>query len=103
VVSFPVPLSAVIASAKVKYNSHAAKTSAGCTGTVEAPTAEKGDLCVYAGVEELNGFVKFKDIENASGGAGSSLRGAFVVFEASETEPSLNQIKAQGTWAVTAE
>lgn len=103
VISFPVPLSAVLGSTKVKYNTVAAKTSTGCTGTVESPTAAKGDLCVYAGLEELSPHTSFKGIQSTSGGAGSSLGGAFVVFEASENEPASNLVKVQGTWAVTAE
>jgi len=105
VIAFPVPLSVAISSSKVKYNTATGpgKTSTGCTGTLEAPTAAKGDLCTYAGKEELGPDTSFKGIQNASGVAGSSQAGAFVIFEASEKEPATNIVKVQGTWAVTAE
>ena len=100
VISFPVPLSTAISSANVKYIKQGGINPTGCTGTATAPKAEPGFLCVYTGLEQLVN-VSFKAIQNASGAAGSSLGGAFVVFESSETDPA-TEVKVQGTWAVTA-
>jgi Collagen triple helix repeat (20 copies) len=102
VISFPIPLKTAITSANVHYLTKAeteTKSNASCTGTLEAPTAEKGSLCVYTGQEEIVG-VPFKNIQNAKAEPGSSLTGAFVIFEAPKTEGS-NDVVVQGSWAVT--
>ena len=70
---------------------------------LEKPEAEPGNLCIYTSFEELGGnvgFVTFRNVENAAGETGTaSLTGAFVIFEASRTEPT-NIAVVRGTWAV---
>jgi hypothetical protein len=71
----------------------------GCTGgTVSHPTAEEGNLCVYAGVEALKN-ASFFAIERANGEEGAQRTGAQVIFQVNSAE-EVGFIRAQGTWAL---
>jgi hypothetical protein len=113
-ISFPIPLEAPLAASQVHY---VAKTGDGstCPGTVQAPAAKPGNLCVYekfAGeVEKEAGLAKaeiFPDsgvppIEGGAAGAGTS--GANIFFLAEGQLGGTNkreQRNGWGSWAVTA-
>ena len=93
------PLAAGISAANVIYVP-ASTTSTTCTGTVASPTAPAGDLCIYAGTEELVGAA-FKNVTNETGAAGASKFGAAIAFEGTATGEG-NKVFALGVWAVTA-
>jgi hypothetical protein len=70
-----------------------------CKGTLEAPSAPSGYLCVYTGVEELenateHGILKLNET------AGAEKDGALVTFERVLVEGT-SKIRVQGTWALT--
>jgi Collagen triple helix repeat (20 copies) len=94
--SFPIPLANELDEAHV----HIAPDPA-CPGTVEKPTAEPGNLCVYPGVAAN---IKLEQIVKPYGlnekGAGTT--GANLVIIAN-TEPPVPLFYSNGTWAVTAE
>ena len=70
-----------------------------CTGTAIKPTAEPGNLCIYAAVEEKTPAPHFDGVTPAVtiGEEGASVTGAVVSLFA-EAEGT-----ARGSWAVTAE
>ena len=109
-ISFPIPLAAgggeedawVFTKAQTERKEFG---SSGCTGSAEAPTAPKGELCVYTGYEALtnttNAFPATIAPQGGEFGFGTS--GAVIVganIDGSATEPA--KIEAQGSWAVTA-
>jgi hypothetical protein len=117
-ISFPVPLVVPRGEANVHYinptiraelETNATKTVPGCkTATTETihplikPVAEvSGNLCVYAGFEELANehFVAIVNLEN---NPGASRTGAAVLYEyiTAEFSPEETRIHASGTWAV---
>jgi hypothetical protein len=86
-------------------------SSAACHGSVEAPSADPGNLCVYAGrvsnskiytyfklVSEGETFKVGSSIETALGGMGTSTVGAVLKAEKGEGAGTTYGI---GTWAVT--
>jgi hypothetical protein len=85
------------------------KEACGEHGTLEAPEANAGFLCVYTGVEELQ-VASFHGITHPSAAAtgtgekGASTTGAAVAYEVKELplEPGEPFVRAQGTWAVKA-
>jgi len=100
-ISFPIPLEAGLNAEHVVLVAEHATGTGGCEGgTVSAPTAKPGYLCVYIGHETVTGTVAFKAIENAAGSTGASPTGAVVSFEA--TGEGENTLQVVGTWAVTA-
>jgi hypothetical protein len=108
-ISFTVPLgSPITESSHVQYMNQATSEGtegvrpAGCKkGTIEAPQAEAGFLCVFT-AREANISAAFKALENASGEAGKTSRdGAYVIFE-STSGGATTQIRDFGSWAVTA-
>ncbi len=124
VASFPVPLSAGLPGSKVSgttyipggahYINKSNKevffnevleevvevTSAECKGTAEKPTAEPGNLCVYAAQELqtqiLSGYITDPSIASPPEGSVGAT-GAFAKVHVSGEEAV-----ARGTWAVTA-
>jgi hypothetical protein len=96
--SFTIPLSAPLDASHVHYVGNGETAPAGCTGgTAADPTAEPGNLCVYA---TLNAFLPFDAIEQAGSSteeAGASTTGALLLLKGEE------EAIARGTWAVTAE
>ncbi len=72
--------------------------SSGCPGNVTTPTAEPGNLCVYAG--EVVGVVisSGRITDPATGESGAATSGAIISGAVTE-----NGATAYGTWAVTAE
>jgi hypothetical protein len=99
-ISFPIWLAATLPSEDVHYIKVGETAPAGCTGgTVAKPTAESGNLCVYAGLES-NTNAKFDAIEKASGEEGVQRSGAEVIFEVEVVEIEA-KIHDSGTWAVT--
>jgi hypothetical protein len=107
-ISFAIPLSAALGEANVHFiNSNGKehvigeeKTSVDCHGTAEDPTAEPGNLCMYAAqpLTHLEG-VSEGIINPTTGAEGASRAGATTLFlpEASSVGGS-----GSGTWAVTA-
>lgn len=76
---------------------------AGCTGgTLEKPTAEAGNLCVFE--RERNGSnVGFVGAVNAATGAeGAGTTGAELIVVPENTKENENSVSLGGTWAVTA-
>jgi hypothetical protein len=123
VASFAIPLASSLSAERVHYIDPAGKevievtnneseekeivevTSTKCQGKVDEPTAEPGNLCVYA-LEAANVSSTSEDIVNPGSftppkinvtGAGAT--GAFQVFYPT----SSSGVNGYGTWAVTAE
>jgi hypothetical protein len=76
-----------------------APASEKCQGTLEAPTAVSGYLCVYTGKETLENAAFFGILKFALS-EGAEKSGALVAFERSTVEGTA-KIEARGTWAVT--
>lgn len=93
-----------------------AEAPAGCTGgSVERPTAEKGNLCVYSREEEdsLNEVVEgpehfyFPKLCSWATGAclynqGREGKGSLIGFGIGVASKEAGQLEASGSWAVTA-
>jgi hypothetical protein len=95
-ISFSIPLSGALDAAHVHYIEGDASTAA-CPGTVEAPAAAAGNLCVYAG--QILSNVTFEGIHNLGPfGNGASVSGAVVQFQGGAEEPRFGF----GSWALTA-
>lgn len=89
------------------------RSPVGCPGSVEDPTAEPGDLCVYAAAElnnheHFSGYIFPKICSSSSFGPpkycfeapASADKYGFSVFTAAQEE---GVVQDAGTWAVTAE
>lgn len=87
-ISFPIPLSAA-------PSQTAFAPDPSCTGSVTAPTAAPGTLCVYPG-QTVNASVFTTDDQGNNGGATREGAGLQVVSDAA------GDTIAQGSWAVTA-
>jgi hypothetical protein len=107
-ISFPIPLE--VAPESTQFSA-VGETNEGCTGTVEAPTAEAGHLCIYegeAGFGVHQGGLNFVLPLNPAGAAGPGTTGAELAFSTIEKgQPPVpitpgEEISAEGTWAVTA-
>ena len=98
-VSFPIPLPKALDASHVHYvgSSGAAPN---CVGTVQEPTAEPGNLCVYeAGLSGAEGeIIRAADTSQSNPTAGASKGGALVTFFRHEAE----EVLGWGSWAVTA-
>jgi Collagen triple helix repeat (20 copies) len=95
-ISFNIRLAHTLGAANVHFVKSSGDGSK-CAGTVEAPTATPGNLCVYEG-----GFLSnltFGGITTPSGAEGAGTAGAVLLFEAGAEAPRLTL----GSWAVTAE
>jgi hypothetical protein len=68
---------------------------AGCSGTVQAPAAAPGHLCVFQIASSGAAFVGFVDPANPSGGV---RYGALVHYDAT----AAGNVEAFGSWAATA-
>ena len=122
-ISFPVPLASPLSAEKVAFvnaaetakpaaertgvvGGTAVKNGEVCTGTLEEPTAERGYLCVYTGVEVKNGY-KLAGITTGTSGTsgtgkpGTATTGALIAFEAEATGRTA-KVVVQGSWAVQA-
>jgi len=103
--SFPIPLSAELASTNVHYIKKGETAPAGCTGgTPAAPIAELGHLCVYATQETAEGgAVTFGgSIQKPTGTLlplGASKFGAILTLQNLESK---EKARAHGVWAVNA-
>lgn len=109
VASFSIPLAAPLDATHVHYINPSGEEVSGnifapttqppgpaCEGSVVAPTAESGNLCIYAKNEETQGASG--DIFDPSlGTEGASTSGAFTLFKI----PTGGAAKGYGTWAVT--
>jgi hypothetical protein len=102
-ISFPIPLTGELGGTQVHYidinneevKGFEKKPSVACTGTVAAPTAEEGNLCIYTGY--LSGSLESPFIFKVSEETfGASTAGAVLFLY----EP---KGYGGGTWAVTAE
>ena len=110
-ISFGIPLAS--APTPVYVPEGTTTLPAGCTGSVEAPGAEPGFLCVFAGSEHniahnpagehmricsaKSPLACLADLPGAEGTADST--GALVVA----TDETAGVMQSGGTWAVTAE
>ena len=89
----------------VTLSEQQAHASTACSGSVGAPSAAKGNLCIYEG--ESFGSVKQAFSVTPNEGSGVGKAGAVLTFEFMEEEPTPGNIiflsgRIQGTWAVTA-
>jgi hypothetical protein len=117
-VNFPIPLTSELPASSVhlilkngeEFNSAFEEVPpAECLGTVAAPSAEPGNLCIYAGTElfapsNLTGKVLLSPeggayIDPATGNPGVGVTGTILEIFAREEDGA----KAFGAWAVTAE
>ncbi len=111
-ISFPIPLktggaSAVFTELETKEETFGAS---GCSGTVEAPTAPVGKLCIYTAYEQAvlsEGFrlgattapsLPFAGFEDTYGPSGAVLVGSVLIG----TPENPAKENTYGTWAVTA-
>jgi hypothetical protein len=92
-ISFPTPLASTPTPTYVPSGS----TTANCTGSVGAPSAAPGYLCLYEGGHADLGGVNIVDPRN--GGGGASPYGAGVWISSGGTAATAF---VDGTWAVTA-
>jgi hypothetical protein len=112
-ISFPIPLAKAIGASAVTEGVHAvgaAGNKTTCPGSVEDPTAEPGNLCIYRGtIEEEPAETETLTISNGSivppGGKlledeGTGTTGAVV--HARYEGPNAGTVAIQGSWAVTA-
>jgi hypothetical protein len=99
-ISFNIPLESSLDGTHVFFVEPENTThEAECPGSVEAPEAEPGDLCVYAkilGLLPTSGVIHNPNEKFSTSGAGSA--GAFLTLVPENTEGGF----AYGTWAVTA-
>jgi hypothetical protein len=108
IASFSVPLANALGSSHVHYiNSHGEEVlgtaftptfqaSTVCLGSAAAPTAESGNLCVYAGFEQDTQGASGSILDPSLSEAGAATSGAIGIFKLAGG-PSV----ARGTWAVT--
>jgi Collagen triple helix repeat (20 copies) len=105
-ISFPIRLAAPLAGSQVHYINELGEEVVGatkqpsttCHGTLAAPTADPGHLCVYAAEEfgvNAQYIIKAEDPEESKGG---SIVGAVITVATASVES-----QAWGVWAVTAE
>ena len=103
-ISFPIPLSlgsskAFLLNEEETAHEEGSGFEAGCTGTVENPTAPEGTLCVYTDFEGGNNveflFFNFNEVFG-----GYHPTGAVMVFL--NTSGEEGRYVGQGSWAVTA-
>jgi hypothetical protein len=87
-ISFPIPLSAAPTDTIFAPDPS-------CTGSVSAPTASPGTLCIYPG-QTVNASEFTTDDQGNNGGASSEGAGFQVVAD------NVGDTIAQGSWAVTA-
>jgi hypothetical protein len=107
-ISFPIPLKEAGVNKAFAFNLEQTEEkefgSSGCTGSVAKPTAPKGVLCVYTGLEVLeNAHMQFPTVRlpNSNGEAGYGTSGAVLWgIEPEGGGPAIAEV--QGTWAVTA-
>jgi hypothetical protein len=112
-ISFAVPLAAALPSGHVFYvttEEQTNKSQAACQGTVEAPKATEGNLCVYQGgfepIHTEEGELNVISVlpphqDQNSGGIFETGTAGAVVFVHYE-EGSVAFAALQGSWAVTA-
>jgi hypothetical protein len=92
-VSFAIPLGA--AEVPVHYMAEGVTPTTACPGTIAAPLAAKGNVCVYASFEEETAFLRPNNPEKSTETAGPS--GTLLLFELESEEA-----KARGVWVATA-
>jgi hypothetical protein len=107
-ISFTIPLAAPLGEEHVHYVKHEeASPPAACEGTVEDPTATKGNLCVYettsGGLNEEPEILPFQGVPTPPGKStfepgGTSANGSIVFFIVAASKPAF----AYGSWALTA-
>jgi hypothetical protein len=98
-VSFAIPLESALDGNHVHFIKSAETAPSGCVGgTAAAPTAEPGNLCVYAAETFCVQLFAIRNAGLAGEHAGASPQGALLSFKGEEEE-----CRGYGTWAVTAE
>lgn len=109
-ISFSIPLASPLSEASYvsteEQNSENGKSPPpACTGNVEAPTAQKGNLCVYQGrTENPTESTKFTVSSFRRSGSpeyGAGTTGA-VLYVSYQGEASSEPTRMSGTWAATA-
>jgi len=75
---------------------------AGCTGSVDAPTAAPGNLCVYESTSKEVEEVTIRHLLPNSVGADTAGARVKLNLKAPEGAATLQAINARGSWAVTA-
>lgn len=96
-ISFTLPLPAALNDTHALYVTQQPAFAEHCTGSLDAPTAEPGYLCVYHGARTPNAtFVEFGNLNFTVTGA--SPTGALMNFTFSDALPA----SGYGSWAVTA-
>lgn len=108
-ISFSIPLATPLKSEHVHYVKREEEPQPeACQGTVEEPTATKGNLCVYeqrsAGLNESPELSEYQRVPTPPTGndfepAGAGVSGALIFFIPAQNEAA----SAWGSWAVTAE
>ncbi len=109
-ISFPIPLKeggdeahAWVLNKEQTANGEGPGHEAGCTGTVEEPTAPPGFLCIYTSQEQRPGGTVFlAHPSNIVGGFGYLTSGAVIQLFAEEEELTNWNTKMEGVFAVTA-
>jgi hypothetical protein len=97
-ISFPIRLSSSLSATQVHYVKAGETAPSGCTGgTVSAPSAEPGNLCVYEGASLFLTFSAIYDPTTSGEVEGASTNGAILRFNGEE------EASAWGTFAVTGE
>jgi hypothetical protein len=103
-VPFPVPTPAGLADAQISFPAGTANTAPGdqdptCTGTVEAPTAPAGKVCVY--VELQSASITALGATQLDGENSEQSKLGFGVQVTATGAANTNSV-ARGTWAYTA-
>lgn len=101
-ISFPIPLTSTLqGSSHVHFVKPGEAAPAGCTGgSVGKPTAEAGNLCVYAKeMEEAKFYTWFNPATETPDEAGTT--GIVLSIEVTDTEAGEEGGQGWGTWAVT--
>ncbi len=91
-ISFTIPLTSSLSGSNVHYFADG-DFSTHCLGTVDAPTADQGHLCVYGYTYGTD----FDSIVSPGGATGTGTSGAVVVYV-----PNSDDSFGFGSWAVTA-
>jgi hypothetical protein len=101
-ISFPIPLAKPITKSNIEVVKAGATGTGGCEGgTVAAPTAKPGNLCIY--ITELEANEHFAFIDPGSSNAEAGITGLVLGIEPTNKEPGEEGGQGLGTWAVTGE
>lgn len=98
-ISFPIPLAtggeAVLLN---EAETEAGAGTSGCTGTLAAPTAPKGKLCIYTWFEDNEQLSFAPEVKTPEGESTFQTSGSYILFAVNAG----GHANASGVWAVTA-